>query len=129
MVDHLTGWPIAKAIPDKEATTVANAIFEKLILEHGAPEVLLSDNGKEFTNDTLAYVCQVFNIEQQFTSHYTPRSNGKMENFNKFLKASIRKLCQEDTAEWDQVLDQILFVYRHLMPFCTTGIHHYYCRN
>ena len=79
MVDHLTGWPIAKAIPDKEATTVANAIFEKLILEHGAPEALLSDNGKEFTNDTLAYVCQEFNIEQHFTSPYTPRSNGKTE--------------------------------------------------
>ena len=58
MVDHLTGWPIAKAIPDKEATTVATAIFKKPILEHGAPEVLLSNNGKEFTNDTLAYVCQ-----------------------------------------------------------------------
>ena len=31
MVDHLTSWPMVKAIPDKEATTVANAIFEKLI--------------------------------------------------------------------------------------------------
>ena len=35
MVDLLTSWPMVKAIPDKEATTVANAIFEKLILEHG----------------------------------------------------------------------------------------------
>ena len=114
MVVHLSGWPIAKAIPDKEATAVANAIFDKLILEHGAPEVLLSDNGKEFTNATLAYVCQEFNIAQHFTSPYIPRSNGKMENFNKFLKASIRKLCQEDTAAQDQVLDQILFAYRCL---------------
>ena len=30
MVDHITGWPIAKAIPDKEATTVANAILRSL---------------------------------------------------------------------------------------------------
>ena len=120
MVDHLTGWPIAKAIPSKEATTVANAIFEKLILEHGTHEVLLSDNGKEFTNDTLAYVCQEFNIEQHCTSPYTPRSNGKTENFNKFLKASIRKLCQEDTEAWGQVLDQILFVYR-CCPHTSTG--------
>ena len=79
MVDHLTGWPIAKAISNKEATTVANAICEKLILEHGVPEALFSDNGKEFTNDTLACVCQEFNIEQHFTSPYTPRSNGKRE--------------------------------------------------
>ena len=34
MVDHLTGWLMAKAIPDKEATTVARALYEKLILEH-----------------------------------------------------------------------------------------------
>ena len=120
MVDHLTGWPIAKAIPKKEATTVANAIFEKLVPEHGAPEVLLSDNGKEFANDTLAYVCQEFNIEQHYTSLYTPRSNGKTENFNKFLKASIRKLCQKVTAAWDQVLDQILFAYR-CCPHTSTG--------
>ena len=105
MVDHLTGWPIAKAMPNKEATTVANAIFEKLILEHGTSEVLLYDNDREFTNDTLAYVCQEFSIEQHFTNPYTPRSNGKTENFNKFLKASTRKLCQEDTMAWDQVLD------------------------
>ena len=48
MVDNLTSWPMVKSIPDKEATTVANAIFEKLILEHGRTEILLSDNGKEF---------------------------------------------------------------------------------
>ena len=53
MVDHLTGWPIAQTIPNKEATFVANTIFEKLILEHGAPEVLLSNSGKELTNDTF----------------------------------------------------------------------------
>ena len=120
MVDHLTGWPIAKAIPHKEATTVANAIFKKLILEHGAYEVLLSDNDKEFTNDTWPHVCQEFNIEQHFTSPYMPRSNRKIENFNKFMKASIRKLCQEDTAAWDQVLDQMLFVYR-CCPHTSTG--------
>ena len=51
MTDHLTGWPIATAIPDKEATTVANATYKDLILVHGCPEILLSDNGKEFTND------------------------------------------------------------------------------
>ena len=48
MVDQLTSWPIARAIPDKEATTIANAVYRDLILQHGAPEILLLDNGKEF---------------------------------------------------------------------------------
>ena len=120
MVDHLTSLPVLKAIPDKEATTVANAVFEKLILEHGSTEILLSYNGKEFTNDTLAYVYQEFGIEQHFTSPYTLRSNGKTENFNKFLKDSIRKLCKEDKASWDRVLDQILFSCR-CCPHTSTG--------
>ena len=99
------------AIPDKEATTIAEAVSKNFILQHGCPEIILSDNGKEFSNDTPAYVCDEFNIKQHFTSPYTPKSNGKTENFNKFLKASIHKLCQEDNAAWDQVLDQILFTY------------------
>ena len=41
-----------------------------------------------------------------------PQSNGKTENFNRFLKVSIRKLCQDDMALWDQVIDQILLAYR-----------------
>ena len=53
MVDHHTSWPMVKATSDKEATKVANAILEKVILEHGSPEIILSDNGKEFSNDTL----------------------------------------------------------------------------
>ena len=95
MIDQLTSWPIAVAIPDKEATTIAEAVSKSLILQHGCPEIILSDNGKEFSNDTLAYVCDQFNIKQHFTSPYTPRSNGKTENFNKFLKPqfanSVRK--------------------------------------
>ena len=111
MVDQMTSWPIARAIPNKEAT-IANAVYRDLVLQHGAPEILLSDNGKEFSNDTLAYVCEEHGIKQHFTSPYTLRSNGKTENFNKLLKVSIRKLCQEDNAAWDQVLDQILCTYR-----------------
>ena len=111
---------MAKAIPDKEVTTVTRAVYEKLILEHGSSEILLSDNGKEFANDTLAYVCEEFCIEQHFTSLYTPRSNGKTENFNKILKASIRKLTSGDRAAWDQVLGQILFAYR-CCPYLSTG--------
>ena len=84
MIDHLTGWQMAKAIPNKEATTVTNAVFENLILEHGLPSILLSDNGTEFSNDTLAYVCDELGIDHHFTSPYTPRSNGKVENLINF---------------------------------------------
>ena len=98
------------------SSTIAKHRLAKLKQEDLAMHTYIA----EFTNDTLTYVCQEFNIKQTFTSPYTPRSNGKTENFNKFLKASIRKLCQEDTATWDQVCDQILFAYR-CYPHTSTG--------
>ena len=98
MVDHLSGFPIAEAIANKESATIANAIYNKLILTHTCPKIPLSDNGKEFTNDMLAYVSDEFYIDQHFTSPYIPQSNGKTENLNRFLKASIRKLFQDDMA-------------------------------
>ena len=43
-----------------------------------------------------------------------------VENFPMILKASIRKLCQENNAAWDQVLDQILCT--HIFcPHTSTG--------
>ena len=44
----------------------------------------------------------------------------KQNTFNKFLKASIRKLCPEDKEAWDQVLAQILCAYR-CSPHTSTG--------
>ena len=68
----------------------------------------------------MAYVSEELNIEQHCTSPYTPRSNGKTDNFNKCLKAFIRKLYQEDKETWYQVLPQILFAYR-CCPHTSTG--------
>ena len=55
IIDHLSGFPIAIPIPNKEASTVVEAFYEHVILEFGCPNIILSDNGKEFANDTLAY--------------------------------------------------------------------------
>ena len=120
IVDHLTSYPLAIPIPNKEAPTIADAFYNHFILQHGCPNEIVSDNGKEFDNDTLAYVCEEFNIQPHFTSPYYPQANGKTENFNKFLKASIRKLCQDDKQGWDQVLNQIVWAYR-CCPHTSSG--------
>ena len=49
-----------------------------------------------------------------------PDQTSKPKNFNKFLKTSIRKSCQEDKEAWDQVLPQIFFAYR-CCPHPSTG--------
>ena len=41
------------ALPNKEAQTVAEALFNRWICRYGLPEEILSDGGKEFCNDTV----------------------------------------------------------------------------
>ena len=111
MVDQLTSWPIARAMPDKEATTIANAVYRDLILQHGAPEILLSDNGKEFSNDTLAYVCEEHGIKKHFTSPY--KGKLQLESFVKKTMLHGIKCLIRSYAHIDFVLTPLLV--KHLI--------------
>ena len=42
-IDYFTKWLIAKAIKEATAKIVSKFIYEKIICEHGCPQVLQSD--------------------------------------------------------------------------------------
>jgi hypothetical protein len=47
-VDYAARWVIAKAVPDMEATTVVNFLYEEVLLNHGCPLEIVSDIGGSF---------------------------------------------------------------------------------
>ena len=94
-VDMYSGWPEFYAIPDKSAQTVATVILEKIILRHGCPAVLLSDNGTEFLNAVVQEVCKVLNIYRVRTSPYHPQSNGKLERLHRVWNDIASKSMQD----------------------------------
>uniref|UniRef100_A0AAV2K6I4 Gypsy retrotransposon integrase-like protein 1 n=1 Tax=Knipowitschia caucasica TaxID=637954 RepID=A0AAV2K6I4_KNICA len=47
-MDYFTKWPEAFAIPDQEAVTVADTLVEGMFSRFGAPEVIHSDQGRNF---------------------------------------------------------------------------------
>ena len=49
-MDYFIKWPIAKAIKEITAKTVSKFIYEKIICEHGCPQVLQSDQETHFVN-------------------------------------------------------------------------------
>lgn len=52
--DYFSKWPEAAPLPDKSAIGVANFLF-KLFCHHGWPEVIISDQGREFVNEVSRY--------------------------------------------------------------------------
>ena len=47
-----------------------------------------------------------------FFAPYHPQNNGKLEVFHKYLKPTLKKLCEKDPTNWEKYIYQILTSYR-----------------
>ena len=112
IIDHLTGWPEAFPIPDKSADTIVATFINEYLPVHMCPRYILSDNGTEFKNSLMEEVLQQLGIDRIFSAPYHPQSNSKLEVFHKYLKPTLKKLCEKDPANWDKYLNQVLASYR-----------------
>ena len=112
-IEYLTGWPVAKALPNARAETIATFIHEEIAMVYGPPKELLSDNGTNLVGKVLKSYMEVLKVKHRVTTPYHPRTNGKVENFNGFLGATLtRMLVNQPIILWDQYLAQALFAVR-----------------
>ena len=112
IIDHLTGWPEAFPIPDKSADTIVSTFINEYLPVTCAHQYILSDNGTEFKNNLMNQVLQQLGIDRIFSAPYHPQSNGKLKVFHKYLKPTLKKLCEKDPTNWDKYLNQVLASYR-----------------
>ena len=94
IIDHLTGWPEAFSIPDQSADTIVLTFINKYLPVYLCPRYFLSDNDTEFKNTLMDQVLKQLGIERIFSPPYHLQSNGKMEVFHKYLKPTLKKLCE-----------------------------------
>ena len=85
------------------------------------PRYILSDNGTEFKNNLMDQALQQLGIDRIFSAPYHPQSNGKLEVFHKYLKPTLKKLCENDPANWDKYINQVLASYRITPNLATAG--------
>ena len=101
IIDHLTGWLEAFPIPDKSADTIVSTFLNQYLLVHMCLRYILSDNGTEFKNTLMDQV-----LKQELTEyfqHLTPTKQWKLEVFHKYLKPTLKKLCEKDPSNWDKI--------------------------
>ena len=112
------------AIPDKEAETVAQAIFDTWITRYSTPFEILSDQGKEFCNNLFKSLCQKLSILLKTTSPYHPETNASAEVFNRTMKRYLQAVLQPPYLDWESYLPSLRFCYNtsiskatHASPF------------
>ena len=111
IIDHLMGWPDAFSIPDKKAETILCVFINNYLPIHMCPCFTLSDNGTEFKNQLRDNVPKQLSIDCIFSALYHPQSNGKLEVFHRYLKPTLKKLCEKDPDNWDKYINQVLASY------------------
>ncbi len=107
MQDHFSKWVEGRAIYDKEALTVADAVVQDWILKHGAPISLHSDRGHEFTMELHQGVCDMLRIAKTYSTAYRPQTNGMVECCKMMLFSMPKEVVSECQDDWDDHLPML----------------------
>ena len=111
IIDHLTGWLEAFPIPDKSADTIVSIFINEYLPVHMCPRYILLDNGTQFKNTLMDQVLKQLGIKRIFSATYHLQSNGKLEVFHKYLKPTLKKLCEKDLSNCHKYINQVLASY------------------
>ena len=94
----LTSFVSIIPIKDKKTETVINAYIRYIYADKGRQKFILSDNGKDFTSASMAYIADKLGFTEVYNLPYSPCSNWVIERCHNFLKNSIRKIrCNFET--------------------------------
>ena len=98
--------------PDKSAKSAAEALLQ-VCGRFGVPEMLRSDNGKEYANKIVSALLKLIDCEEDFTLPYTPQTNGIVERRQKEVVRHLRAIMvvKEQLKErWSVILPLVQHV-------------------
>ena len=110
-IDYFTKYIETQALPSQNAKNTAKFVIEKIFVRHGAPKMLLSDQGTNFTSKLLAEVTEILLIKHNFSTPYHPQTNGQVERVNSVIKGMLLMYVNEYHSDWDEILPLVTFAY------------------
>lgn len=107
--DYLTRFIIAKVAKTVKSSTVIKFI-ENLMLEHGTPLIIQTDQGTIFTSAEFKQFLKDNKIRQQLSTPYHPQTQGLVERMNKTLNQRIRlSVNPNESLDWDLFVKPSVF--------------------
>ncbi|KAL5509507.1 hypothetical protein EMCRGX_G004896 [Ephydatia muelleri] len=110
VTDYFSKWPEGAPLKDKTAVGVADFLFT-VFCRHGWPDIIISDQGREFVNKLSSCLFKLTGIEHRISSPYHPQTNGLDERTNQTLTRALIKFS-EAKENWDESIDAALYAYR-----------------
>jgi hypothetical protein len=120
-MDYFTYWPEVYAIPNQEASTVAEALVANFFCRFSISRELHKNQSRNFESHLLQEVLQRLGISKKRTTSLQPQSGGMVELYIKTIEEHVRKVVASQQRDWDEGLPLFLLAYR-ASTHNTTGL-------
>ncbi|GKA32938.1 reverse transcriptase domain-containing protein [Tanacetum coccineum] len=114
-MDYFTKWIEAKAVATITGNQVKKFVWDNIVCRFGLPGEIVSDNGKQFSDNPFKDWCEKLNITQRFASVKHPQSNGLVERANRSLGEGIKARLGEGNKNWIEELPHVLWAHRTMI--------------
>ena len=118
MVDAFSKWPEVAEVSKMDYMQTIEKLRE-WFARFGLPDVIISDNGRQFTSDAFLTFCKNNGIEVRTSSPYHPATNGAAEYAVKSFKNGLIEAIADDrnsSTSLQTLLSRYLFTYRNTAP-------------
>ena len=108
-----------------EAEKVAEALTKLVVLRHGFPNTIHSDQGRNFESRVFQSLCERLGMEKTRTSPFHPSGNAIVERGNQTLGDMLASVVSEDHKDWDERLPFVTWAFNS-SSHSTTGLSPYH---
>ena len=118
LVDAYSKWLEVFEMGRDSTTSRTISCLTEVISRFGIPQIIVSDNGPQFTSSEFESFCAQNGIHHKRTPPYHPASNGQVERMVRELKKALRSKVSDVPIHTQ--LNRFLFSYRNT-PHSSTG--------
>ena len=111
-IDYFTKWVKIEALATITEKNIRSFVWRCIICRFGIPRVLVSDNGKQFDNESFQDFCSQLGIRNHYSSPAYPQVNGQVEVTNQSLLKIIKTWLEGAKGIWPKELLSVLWAYR-----------------
>ena len=119
MICYFTKLAVAVALPDIQATTVANALLQHWVAYFGVPKELHTDRGSQYEGAIMTELCKLLGITKTRTTAKRPQSDGLAEVLNRTLCDMLKCICTDHPFSWDKMLPMVTMAYNSSVQIST----------
>ena len=99
LVDYLTKWPVVKQLARGTSSNTVIQSIKEIFADFGQSDVIVSDNGPQFSSGEFKRFCSDYNIRHQTSSPLHPSGNGQSERTIGTVKSMLSK-CSREGSDW-----------------------------